>query len=184
MFRIVIDPGHGGDDRGAVVGNIQEANLNLKLSLQLKIELEQRNISPILTRADDIGLSLSKRCEIERLAGADCFISIHHNCFPKPGARGWEIFYYSQNGLTLASCIADEMNLITNLPSRGIKADTMSQHSGGLYVLRNTKSPAVLIEAGFISNPQDAIFCNSFQGRKMIAEQIADGVEKWLKLKT
>jgi len=178
-MKVMIDPGHGGIDPGAVHLAIREADLNLKLALQLRRELDNQGIESVLTRETDRDLTLAKRCEIENEVKPDAFISIHHNSASDPNAKGWEIFYFSDKGRELAECISERLKTISDLTGRGIKHESKSQHSS-LYVLHHTIAQACLIEAGFITNFFECTFLQSLDGREKIAQAIARGVRDFL----
>lgn len=158
-FTCVIDPGHGGDDPGAVYGSLYEKDVNLKVALALRARIltdsSQNTIIPILTRETDIFLSLGKRCRISNDQGARFFLCIHCNADPDedlPGmseAKGEEVWYCagSSKGKLYAETISKTIDRIfPDEPFRGIK----QTHT--LYVLNHTLAPANLIELGFIDN--------------------------------
>jgi len=166
MSKIVcIDPGHGGEDSGATFRDLKEKDVTLRIAKNIldifseKDYIEMywgfKDVKIILTRYEDIYVSLPDRCKIANDANAKIFVSIHCNADPDPDlpgmpeARGEEIWYYegSDKGKKLAALMADAVDsFFPDDPFRGIKP------TKNLYVLKHTKMPAILIEAGFIDN--------------------------------
>ncbi len=159
-MKICIDPGHGGNDSGAV--NTQdtpdgarvamEKDINLSASFMLAGVLNSYGHQAILTRIDDETMSLQGRCDQANDVKSDLFISIHCNSFDQPEPRGFEIYHYpnSSKGEEVAEHILQQMSYIPWL----------CQHGDGIkpvnfYVLKHTQMPAVLAELSFMSNPDD-----------------------------
>ena len=186
--KIVIDPGHGGNDAGAIgPTGVMEKNVTLKVSLELKKLLEAEGAQVILTRETDKTVSakgakasdieeLGARCEVANKNGADIFISIHADSFTRPEARGTTGYYYSKStsgrGQKLADCI--RRNLVEQLgtPSRGTQPCNF-------YVVKHTDMPATLIELGFISNKDEEKLLDSKEGVQKAAQGILDGIEDY-----
>ncbi|MBR4382244.1 MAG: N-acetylmuramoyl-L-alanine amidase [Selenomonadaceae bacterium] len=185
---IVIDPGHGGNDAGAIgPTGVMEKNVTLKVALELRKLLEAEGAQVIMTRYDDSTVSakgakasdieeLGARCEVANRAGADIFISIHADSFTRPEARGTTGYYYGKSttgrGQKLADCI--RRNLVEQLgtPSRGTQPCNF-------YVVKNTDMPATLIELGFISNKEEEKLLDSDDGVRRAAQGIFDGIEDY-----
>lgn len=156
---VVIDAGHGDFDSGAVgVNGAKEKDKVLETALALSHILRDDDlVTPKLTRSTDVFLSLSRRAEFANEVMAALFISIHNNGYPEGRARGFESF--STPGYTYA----DEFNQIlyrrweAAYPDQPIRwGETKgADKEANFAVLRHTKAPAVLIEIGFITNPQD-----------------------------
>ncbi|MBQ3726560.1 MAG: N-acetylmuramoyl-L-alanine amidase [Selenomonadaceae bacterium] len=186
--KIVIDPGHGGNDAGAIgPTGVMEKNVTLKVSLELKKLLEAEGATVILTRETDRTVSekgakasdieeLGARCDVANRNGADIFISIHADSFTRPEARGTTGYYYSKStsgrGQKLADCI--RRNLVEQLgtPSRGTQPCNF-------YVVKHTDMPATLIELGFISNKDEEKLLDSKEGVLKAAQGIFDGIEDY-----
>jgi N-acetylmuramoyl-L-alanine amidase len=147
---IVVDPGHGGLDSGAVGNGFFEKDINLSVSLKLRDILEANNVDIILTRDKDITLGLSERCDIANKNKADYFISIHCNSFKDSSAKGTETYSYtvSTSGGKLAKSIQQAIVTNLNTVDRGVK-------TANFYVLHHTNMTAVLVELGFITNKED-----------------------------
>ena len=186
--KIVIDPGHGGNDAGAIgPTGVMEKNVTLNVSRELKKLLEAEGATVILTREGDTTVSekgakasdieeLGARCAVANRVGADIFISFHADSFTRPEARGTTGYYYGKSttgrGQKLADCI--RRNLVEQLgtPSRGTQPCNF-------YVVKNTDMPATLIELGFISNKEEEKLLDSKEGVMKAAQGIFDGIEDY-----
>ena len=181
---VVIDPGHGGLDNGAMHGGVKEDELNLKISNVLKTELESRGAIVYLTREDDQDMTkrdynYSKQDDMYlRVRQIDAYnpnylLSIHLNSAPVSSAWGSQVFYFNRsvNGKEMANFIHESMKEVTG---------TRKKISGSsFHVLRATKATGVLIECGFLSNGNErGQLCNSNYHKKL-AVAIADGLEKY-----
>ena len=180
---VVIDPGHGGLDNGASAGGIYEADLNLKISFALKEELENRGAKVYMTRIDDQDMTrrdhhYSKQDDmylrVKKIDEYKCdyLISIHLNSTPSSGSQ---VFYYqkSEKGERLANEIQSSMKEVTGSPKR---------ISGASFrVLKATKTLGVLIECGFISNPNERGQLQSSKYHQKLAIKICEGLENYRK---
>lgn len=157
--KIVLDPGHGGHDKGAVSADgIMEKDLNLQLASAIAEELEKCGFEVLLTRQDDRFLSLDERPAFAAEKQADIFISIHHNSSKNTDAYGSEVFLLKseneeENQRIISSwypalAIAKELTVANFSTSRGVK-------TARFKVLRLSTIPALLIEAGFVSNKDE-----------------------------
>lgn len=183
---IIIDPGHGTPDGGAVssTGTI-ESTLNLEISLKLKEELTERGYKVIMTRESEDGLDQKKktdmnmRLDIMENTPADIFVSVHINKFHQSKYRGAETLYSSNfiQSTLLAQLIMDEIKSIDpDNQTRGIKEAEKS-----LFLMKNASLPAVIVECGFLSNPEEEKLLkdSAYQGR--IASAICDGIVAYYK---
>ena len=139
-FRIAIDPGHGGRDSGAVAGDIYEKDLNLNLSAYLFKLCLKRGLNPFLIRSGDYNLQLEERVNLAEAAGAELFLSVHHNGAASSAASGTETFHFpgSKFGVLYAEYIQQGMLDILGSRDRGVIT------SNRLYVLRRTSMPYIL----------------------------------------
>ena len=176
---IVIDPGHGGKDPGAVFGSLYEKDIILNISLKLQQALLDLGYNVIMTRETDVFVELYDRPEIANKANADLFISIHANSNIKPEIHGLEVLYASALEATLklddqypfANSIYDNILALTgNSGTRSIV------NSPRLAVLRRTYMPAVLIEVGYMSNAKERelIVTEAFQTN--VVDGIVNGI--------
>ncbi|MEQ2525801.1 N-acetylmuramoyl-L-alanine amidase [Robertmurraya yapensis] len=175
-FKVVIDPGHGGTDVGATgASGKHEKDFTLSLSKKVKKLLEQEpRIQVYMTRADDRFISQESRYrpKYANNIDADLFISIHGNTFSDPEVSGAETFYYHKNSRHFAEIIQQHIVEATGFKDRGImKKD--------LFVVKDTKMPAALLEIGYLTNPQDEskMWTDDFQNR--VAASIVEGIKEY-----
>ena len=150
--RVVIDAGHGGEyDPGAVFEGRQEKDDNLRLALAVGDILENNGVEVIFTRVTDVYDTPYEKADMANEAEADFFVSIHRNAAAEPGTgSGTMTLVYKEEGL--AAELAQSIN--RELARTGF-TDLGTFERPGLVVLRKTQMPAVLVEAGFIDNPED-----------------------------
>lgn len=177
---IIIDPGHGGHDPGAIgPAGTRESDVNLALALYLQQSLD---VDSVLTRISDDYVSLASRCAIQ--SDADAFISLHCNAAEIPAAEGFEIF--TSPGDTGADSLASMIfrSVIgASSPQRRFRsdwADGDEDKEARFYVLTNTMMPAVLIETAFISNPAEEQMLRDDNFLRLQACAIAAGVRRWI----
>lgn len=172
--RVIIDAGHGGSDPGAVFEGRQEKDDALRLALAVGRILENAGVEVMYTRVTDVFDSPLEKAQMANRSGADYLISIHRNAMPIPGtASGIVSLVYEKGGT--AELLGSNIN--RQLAGVGFE-DLGVIERPGLILLRRSQMPAVLVEAGFIDNPQDnERFDESFQE---IAQAIADGVLRTL----
>ena len=167
MAKWLIDPGHGGADSGAIYKGRRECDDVLKLALRVGELLKNNNENVYYTRVTDTTISLAERSRKENSGDYDYFISIHRNAYQPEIAKGSEIHVYANGGI--AEQLANKVNseVVKNgFINRGIKVSNF-------HVLRETKSPAILVEVGFIDNTSDNwIFDSKFE---QIAQSIVKG---------
>jgi len=161
-ITIVLDPGHGGSDCGAVgAGGLTEKAVNLELASRIGTLLASSGVHVIMTRDSDRELTsrstpaaeeLGKRVETARSTDAALFVSLHHNAMADPvaarSARGCTVYYYHQQSLPAALAIARSL-------AAAIEERRCDVRARSFFVIRQTDMPAVLVEAAFISNPQE-----------------------------
>lgn len=184
----VWDPGHGGDDPGAVDGiNPAEGDAlaTEEEDITLAVALAVREIRPgiILTREDDRDVSLFERAQIANRTRAKLFVSIHCNAAGDPAAGGVETWYHanSPKGLRLATCLHDELaREFPELRRRGVKSD-LTRYRSGFAVLRETICPAALVELGFLTNPRDERILAKPGAVAKAALALSRGVDRYLK---
>lgn len=183
---VVLDPGHGGNDCGAIaVNGTYEARLNLSLALKVKADLESRGYRVKILRTGDTAKSLDERQALARSQGGDIFVSIHHNSSASSSLSGTEVYYYRAYSKQLASSIharlANEWRGVysgnPDMYNKVVAAD------GGVrfYPFRVTRieeCPTVLVECGYLSNPTECAYaCDDGINTRMagaIAQGIAD----------
>ncbi|MGG1663834.1 N-acetylmuramoyl-L-alanine amidase [Brevibacillus sp. NRS-1366] len=174
---IVIDPGHGGSDVGAIgmKTNIEEKTLNRNTAQQLASKLRQRGAQVIMTRTDNNEKpSLAQRAAISNAKAADAFISIHYNSSIKPTSGTLTFFYSEAKDYPLARSIEARLRKNQGLPSNGISF-------GDYHVLRENARPSVLVELGFLSNPKDEAVIRTAGYQERAAQAIADGLADYFR---
>ena len=185
---IMVDPGHGGRDSGTYYGKIYEKNINLEISKVLEEELTKNGAIVYMTRTRDIDLSsiydsAKKRGDLYRRllkikeTKSDLYISIHINWYQNPSMKGAEVLYNSinENNEKLAKSIMKEFK--TDLGS------TRTIKTTDLYMYRNTTTPGVLVECGYLSNPTERTLLQQEDYQKKLAKSITNGIINYLKKK-
>ena len=178
-IKIAIDPGHGGKEPGAIgcLGH-KEKDINLQISKNLKEKLENLGAIVYMTREDDSYVGLYERVEKSNYFDADIFLSIHNNALPDSmadrDATGTEVYYFYPQSKGLAKVLAKTISDKTGFKNGGAKGQSFA-------VIRNTQSIAVLIEIGYMINPDDnsKLIDKNFQDK--ISDGIIDGLERYLK---
>ena len=173
-FLVVIDPGHGGPDPGAIgIGGIRETDVVLEVSKIVKELLSDKGVNVRLTRRNEVDLDLPPRVSFANNTDADIFVSIHANASrgKRRDINGLETFYFrGWRGRLLAKKIQKQILRVSpGSPDRGVK-------QGRFYVIKNTRMPAVLVEIGFLTGRLDARRLQKTVHRKRIAYAIAKGI--------
>ncbi len=173
ISRVIIDPGHGGKDKGAHRGKVYEKDLNLKVAKRLEAILKARGMSVTMTRRSDRYLPLAKRAAIANRYRNAIFVSIHFNAHTSTWHRGVETYYYGEEGKKLAAHV--HLRLLSRLRAH----NRNTRQRKGLAVLNKTRCPAILVECGYISNPSERrkILRSSYQYN--CARAIADGIRAY-----
>lgn len=182
-YKIVIDPGHGGYDSGAIgPSKTKEKDINLAVALKLGDLLEKQNVQVLYTRKTDKVTwpsnevdDLTARNKISNDYKPNYYISIHCNS-ATPSASGIETFTYSYGGKSeqLAKDVQAELIKATNANNRGVKL-------GNFQVIRETDAPSVLTELGFITNTDEETLLNSDDYQNKCAQALANAIMKNLK---
>jgi len=177
-FEVVIDPGHGGPDPGAIgIGGIRETDVVLEVSKIVKKLLSEKGVKVRLTRKNEVDLDLPPRVSFANNTDSDIFVSIHANASrgKRRDINGLETFYYrGWRGRLLAKKIQKQILRVSpGSPDRGVK-------QGRFYVIKNTSMPAVLVEIGFLTGRLDARRLEKTAHRKRIAYAIAKGILEYL----
>ena len=169
-YSVMLDAGHGGDNPGAVYQGRKEDEDNLRLVLAIGPILENNGIDVLYTRTTDVYQTPFQKAQLANEAGVDFFVSIHRNSFPEDNVvSGVESLVYDLSGIKyeMAENINAQLETV-GFVNLGVKARP------NLIVLKRTKMPAVLVEAGFINSDTDnRLFDANFDA---IARAIADGI--------
>jgi N-acetylmuramoyl-L-alanine amidase len=172
-FRtVVIDPGHGGHDKGGQWGLVYEKHLALDTSARLEKELKNRGFRTVMTRRSDYFISLPERVRIAKKYSDAIFVSVHYNYTWKQGVTGIETFYTSGQSQPLASYVQSGMMSKVRTTNRGVKF-------ARFYVINHATCPAILVECGFVSNAGERSRMKSAWWRQSLAEGIADGIVRY-----
>jgi N-acetylmuramoyl-L-alanine amidase len=191
---VVFDPGHGGQDSGAICGNVLEKDLTLDVGRRAEQLVRAQGLRTVMTRSDDHYVSLGERAAVANRQRNCIFVSIHFNDVKRAAVSGVETYYalpaiagvpvswswlpFGQQMLTkppnaesqsLASFIQDALVAHTQAVNRGTKPEQF-------YVLANVWHPAVLVEAGFITNKSDVSKLENEQYRDQIGRAISEGI--------
>ena len=177
-FSVVIDPGHGGPDPGAIgIGGLRETDVVLEVSKLVEKILSEKGVKVRLTRKNEVDLDLPPRVSFANRSDADIFVSIHANASrgKRRDINGLETFYYrGWRGRLLAKGIQKQILRVSpGSPDRGVK-------QGRYFVIKNTRMPAVLVEIGFLTGRLDARRLEKTSHRKRIAYAIAKGILEYL----
>ncbi|MGQ4647212.1 N-acetylmuramoyl-L-alanine amidase [Lyngbya aestuarii] len=173
---VVVDPGHGGQDPGAIgIGGLQEKDIILPIAQQVATLLEQQGIQAVLTRDSDYFVDLAPRVAMAERVGASLFVSIHANSLSlsRPDVNGLETYYFS-SGVGLARTIHNSILQSANIGNRGVR-------QARFFVLRKTSMPAVLVEVGYVTGNQDAARLSNPASQRQMAEAIARGVLEYIR---
>ncbi len=181
---IIIDAGHGGRDPGSVSHRekYEEKSLTLSTAFLVRDHLKKLGYQTVLTRNHDIYVPLVTRADIANDLGAHLFVSIHYNFSTSRDVEGIEVYYFKEekhpgsDRITKSRQLANKVlaSVIegTSAKSRGIK-------QANFAVIRETKMPAILIEAGFLSNPGEREKINDPNYLRKLSLGIAKGVDKY-----
>jgi len=197
---IAIDPGHGGIDGGASLGEqFNEKDINLDISLKLQTLLINAGANVVMTRDSDVSLEnksdlqssrykkdLDARQDIVNNSNADIFVSIHSNCFrSNPKTRGAIVFYHysSEEGKILAESIGSSINEIVYKSLLGTAALESKVLPEDLFMLRSINIPGVLVEVGYMTNWEEGRLLRQNDFQAAMAEAIAAGLQNYYKSK-
>ena len=168
---IIIDAGHGGHDRGGVPGQrYSEKVYALDVAKRLQARLKGAGFKTVMTRSGDYFVGLRERCNIANRTRNAVFVSVHFNSAKREGANGIETYYYGRKSGSLAAAVHKRMVRAAGTEDRRVR-------QRGFYVLRNTKTTAILCECGFLTNGVEGRrVASSATHRQKLADSIADGV--------
>lgn len=189
LATVVLDAGHGGMDPGKVgVAGTLEKELNLEFVYRVKRLLEQNNVRVVLTRESDAGLyteadlnkksaDMRKRIEIIEKEAPALVVSIHQNSYTSPSCKGAQVFYYegSKNGKVLAELLQSVIKeTLADGNAREAKAN------GSYYMLKKSAYTSVIVECGFLSNPEEEVLLLTEEYQEKMAWAIHLGILQYL----
>jgi N-acetylmuramoyl-L-alanine amidase len=192
---VILDPGHGGQDSGAMCGSVLEKDLALDVARRVDRLLQAQGLATLMTRVGDAYVSLADRAALANRVRDCVFVSIHFNEANKPVSSGVETYYAvrqmtsgksalaswlpflqrasaeSPNGESqnLAGLVQDSLVVRTGSVNRGTKAEQF-------FVIANVRHPAVLVEGGFLTNKEDSARISSEDYREQLAAAISEGI--------
>lgn len=175
--EILLDPGHGGEELGARgPTGLPEKTVNLTVSQLLRDELQQRGATVYMTRETDVDLSLRDRMDMIDNIKPAIALSIHYNALPDSGdainTAGVSAFWYHPQAHDLAQFLHDYLVENLDRPSYGV-------HWNNLALTRPHTAPSVLLELGFMINPEEFEWITNPEEQKQLANVLADGIEAW-----
>ncbi|MCC3376455.1 N-acetylmuramoyl-L-alanine amidase family protein [Cohnella sp. REN36] len=177
VYTVVLDAGHGGSDPGAIsVAGKSEKTFNLAVILKLQALLAgDSRLNIVMTRSGDTYPTLADRYNLANSIGADLFLSVHANSNPKNTIKGTEVYYSRDASLAFANVVHQYATTAGGLQDRGVLKKSLA-------VTRETVMPAVLFEAGYLSNADEekVLFTEDFQNR--IAAGLAQAIKAYLNL--
>lgn len=169
-LTIVVDPGHGGNDRGTTgARGTYEKTLTLKTAELLASKLQAAGADVHLTRESDHYISLQKRVWTSIDHDADAFISIHYDANLDPSISGFTTYFQHQNQAQLAEAVNSGLGSTVSIKNRGAQ-------NADFYVLRENRENAILIELGFLSNPSEELMVNNHNFREQASHGIYKGI--------
>ncbi|BBH19675.1 hypothetical protein Back11_10200 [Paenibacillus baekrokdamisoli] len=177
VFTIVLDAGHGAKDPGALsVDGRHEKQYNLEITLKVKALLDkEKRIKPYLTRSDDTFVELNDRAKFANDMNADLFISFHANSTSNSSVSGTETYYNRDSSKAFADILHKHLVAGTGFADRKVR-------QAGFVVIKKTTMPAILLEAGYLSNKGDATALFSEAKQNKIAAEVVAGIKEYLKL--
>ncbi|MCE2928720.1 MAG: N-acetylmuramoyl-L-alanine amidase [Candidatus Caenarcaniphilales bacterium] len=172
--KVVIDPGHGGYDHGAIYGGHNEKDINLAVASKVEALLKEAGVAAFMTRAEDRFISLAERVEISNNIDPDIFVSLHSNAVvSNPKMAGLQTYFFSDGGYKLAQFTHKQMVDDVGMPDGKIR-------KANFWVCKYSKSPAVLIEMGFMTNSEEREKLASDRYQADLAKAITKGIIKYL----
>ena len=189
---VYLDAGHGGYDPGASYFGISEKSLTLAIQSRVKAKLESEGYQVVTTRTSDTYVDLTDRSRAANASESDIFVSIHINASGSSATQGIETYYYQPYAEypsrinatyhanptrlsmsdTLANAIQSSLINATGAQNQGVKRQTFA-------VLRETTAPALLLELGFLSNPQEAARLSTYAYQETLANAIVAGIKSY-----
>ena len=167
---VVVDAGHGGKDSGAYRrSGPPEKLVTLDVARRLERKLRESQLKTVMTRSNDVFISLDDRVAIENRQKNAIFVSVHFNDSRRRGIRGFETYYHDASARDLAESIQSKLLTIPRSANRGV-------HTANFRVLRKATYPAVLVECGFLSNRREGGQARDTEYRELLADKIAEAI--------
>lgn len=179
---IVVDPGHGGEDPGKVgINDVLEKDLNLQIAKKVKKLLEEAGIKIVMTRTNDKvpdakKEDLNQRVQLINETKPTLALCIHQNSYPDAKIKGAQVFYHTitPEAEDVASIVQEQLRTVDPTNTRQIKENDT------YFMLKNTQVPTIIVECGFLTNPDEAAKLTQEDYQDKLAQAICEGVVKWL----
>ena len=179
---IVVDPGHGGEDPGKVgINDVLEKDLNLQIAKKVKKLLEEAGIKIEMTRTNDKvpdakKEDLNQRVQLINETKPKLALCIHQNSYPDAKIKGAQVFYHTitPEAEDVASIVQEQLRTVDPTNTRQIKENDT------YYMLKNCQVPTIIVECGFLTNPEEAAKLTQEEYQDQIAQAICEGVVKWM----
>ena len=179
---IVVDPGHGGEDPGKVgINDVLEKDLNLQIAKKVKKLLEEAGIKIVMTRTNDKvpdakKEDLNQRVQLINETKPKLALCIHQNSYPDAKIKGAQVFYHTitPEAEDVASIVQEQLRTVDPTNTRQIKENDT------YFMLKNTQVPTIIVECGFLTNPDEAAKLTQEDYQDKLAQAICEGVVKWL----
>jgi len=172
---IVIDPGHGGKDKGTTsIHGVYEKDLTIKTAERLANKLRSSGAKVILTRDSDEFISLEERTYIAARNQADIFISLHYDSIEDRSVHGHTTYYYHNYEKKLSESINEQLGKQLSLKNRGTR-------HGNYFVIRENQVPSMLLELGYLSNDNEAAYIQTDSYQEQVTNAIVDGLKNYFK---
>jgi len=166
---IIIDPGHGGSDPGAMRNSVQEKQMTIDIAKRIEKKLKEQGAKVFMTRYDDTFVSLNDRVVVTNDKNPDLFVSVHINACEKDEINGIETHYWKDDSLDFAKAVHKALISKIDSNNRGVIKSRF-------YVIRHTTVPAILVEFGFISNTKEREDMLTEERQEKSAEAVCEGI--------
>lgn len=180
-YKVVLDPGHGGSDTGAIRGGVNEKDINLAVAKIVQKNLAKQKVNVEMTMDSDKTVSLAGRVDFSEGVSPDVFVSIHSNASVRDDIVGIETHWWREDSVDLAkkvhAALANDKNI------EKWKSKNRGLVKSQFYVINHTSMPAILVEIGFMSNPEELKNLTDKKWQEEAGKAIADGIMSYLKAK-
>ena len=189
---IILDAGHGGEDPGAVAnGGVYEKDLNLQIALEIGKTLEEKGYIVVYTRTDDRMLlnegenvkgirkisDLKNRCKVAERYAESLFISVHMNSFGSSKYSGLQVYYSQNNDKSILLADSIQNRVVADIQKTN---NRVTKPGKDMYILENINNTAVLIECGFMTNPEECKKLSEKEYQKQLSFSIVCGIIEYM----
>ena len=192
-ITVVLDAGHGGEDGGAIGGKtVYEKELNLSIALKIGEKLSAKGINVAYTRTEDVllydrnvdytnrkkALDLAARVKFAQSVENCVFVSVHMNSFPQSQYKGFQIYYSKKN--PASRVLANEIQSAVKSELQPWNERKITEATSKIFLLDRLDCPAILIECGFLSNPEERRLLTTEIYQNQLSEIISEKIEKYV----